>query len=214
VFITNDLHGAIIATKLAKHYGAEVSLYKAEEIDPVKSSSLNFERVIDPRTKSAVVKSICSQLKKHSQDIPSSDVDVLGNILFSQKYIATPKLPIEKAVLEEILKDCSNFQVNKNLVQASYGITLDDVIPIARAIETYLDENKENCTEDVENLYNTLSQIDSEDNDWVEGPSETEIDDLLKKRISARLSKQIKNQIIANEIIYPSKDDYTRSIST
>lgn len=201
IFLTKDLHGAILATKLAKHYGADVSLYKVEEISPAKSFPFDYEFVLEHRFKTSVWKAICNQLKKHHQKIPTSDVNVLGTILYRLKHLLKPQLPLKKEILKEILEMCTKPEkIDPIQSPSTYIITIDDVIPIMRAVENYLESNKKHYTEDIEILYNILQRVDSEDEDWEETPSEKQIDELLKKRVTDKLSAQIQKSLIAHEI--------------
>jgi hypothetical protein len=206
VFLTDDLHGAIIAAKLARHYGAVYHMFKSEEIDSELSSIFDLELVIESYEIMPVMKAICYQLKKHLRSLSSQEVDILGRFLIFYKhaskhqFIAVPGGPFTKEELERLLQYCTSLQVPDFLITGSYGMQLDEAIPILRAVENYIEDNKGIYSDDFIHLENVLERVESEYDNWITQQTGTVSDGPLGKRISRILSLQASKALIAREI--------------
>jgi hypothetical protein len=163
IFMTNDLHGAIIAVKLAKRYGAKVLLYKVEEIDQNLSVEPDFEFKIEKDEVSCVRKAVYSILKGLSKEIVRFDDDVTELVIFLwvTEYMMRPNLPLKKVDLENILEKIKYLEEPKKVYDSkiSFSFDYDNIGPIMKAIKKYVMKNKGSSTRDVSILFNILKRF-------------------------------------------------------
>jgi hypothetical protein len=203
VLITNDLHGAVTAAKLAKHYGAEIKLFKVKELDPTTTLDPDYEFILNKEEVNIVVKAVYSELKKQNIKFTSNNnIDQLGAFLMVTEYLLRPNLPIKKEGLIWILEQTQYLEENMKEdsgTEASFVLELDNVVPVMKAVETYLMEHIDDSTEDNDTLFNVLKRLTGCEDDPFE-PSRRDIEELLKKRPVDTLIESILNARIIHEI--------------
>jgi hypothetical protein len=204
IFISDDLYGALIAAKLAKHYGAHVRLFKVDKMVPNLSIYPEYEFTIEEHEVYSVRKAVYCELKKRYMNYsPSNETDQLGIFLWATETHTIPTVPLKKEDLALIIDKCRYLedQVKTNSRNPPpFGLEYYNAGPIMKAIETYLVEYKNDSTEDIEILFNVLRRI-TDDEDEPYEPSLIDIDLLLHKRPADNLIKSIKKSKIAHEIL-------------
>jgi hypothetical protein len=197
VFMTNDLHGAITSVKLGKHFGAYTRLFKVEEIHTNSSIDLEFEfRLTDSEVES-VMKAVYFDLKKRYQpNSPNENLDELIIFLWANNSSLRSKLPITKEDLSRT-EDRFRDRLSRGLEKHPLGLKPHNFVPIMSAVETYLDEHKEDITEDSDILFNILRRLSGDDDPFY--PSMSDIENLLHEH-PVKLVESIRKSMIIREL--------------
>jgi hypothetical protein len=169
IFYTNDLHAAIAATKLAKYYNADVILFKAEETGLLSFSIPDFEFAINEEEVHYVMNAVYHALKKHYSDFQSSEeIDQLCIFLWVNEYHVRPITPINREALGLLLKEFEFLELEgtpHRHSRAPFGLTLENISPVMKSVEDYLQEHKKKGepTEEIIILYNILWRLVEDD---------------------------------------------------
>jgi len=203
IFMTNDLHGAVTAVKLAKHYGADVRLYKVEEMDPKNSIEPDYEFKLEKDEVSSVMIAVHYMLSKISKKCEhfNDDITQLVIFLYVVEYFLRPNLPLKKQDLEKILEQTIYLEDRESyrIPRVPFILELINLAPIMRAVEVYLEENKRSLNEDINILFNVLNRLHGSEDIPFE-PSIGDIEELIILHPVDNLVERIKNAGIIHEI--------------
>ena len=150
--LTDNLHGAIIASKLLKHYNAKISLYKTEEIYPNPNINLDYTFTINENELYSVMRAVHNELVNYIDSFRHSDYAwTLTDFLSSTKLNLKITYPLQMQEYVYVLFMCNYL---KDGIEKRNGpwrsIALGyNVGPVMKAVENYLRENKSGITADV-----------------------------------------------------------------
>lgn len=175
IILTNDYHGAIIATKLAQYYNADVHLFKVEEIDllsyKVKLEHSDFEFVLKTEETPLVMKAVYDCLKEYYSSLSvgaQKDIFELVTFLWVIKYHIIPKSKISKDDLRRVLIDFEDLKYSDsekilNEYQiADFGLQEHNFIPIIKALK---DSYKKGVFDSIEEeiFYTIIERINDDE---------------------------------------------------
>ena len=189
IFLTDDFHGAITATKLAQYYCADVLLFKVEEVDlfsfSVEQEYPDFDFGLDVEEIPVVMKAVYHGLKKHYSSFSQSsqnEICELSAFLWRNKFSTRPDSPINRNDLGRILKEFVNLEhleydrILKEYHIVSYYLEDFNFFVIIKTVEEYFKKGKLDSME-YDIIYDLFQRIDEDE----EIPSE------LKRQIKGIL---------------------------
>jgi hypothetical protein len=204
IFMTNDLYGAVIAVKLAKHYGADVRLYKVEEMDPDSSFGLYYWFTLEKDEVGSVGKAVYNMLRDLSEKGVHIDEDITQLVIFLwvSECSTKPSLPLKQQDLEHVVEKFEYLENNgtNRIQRVPYDLVLENVVPIMRAAEKFLEDHKQSSMEDVNILFNVLKRLSNIEHDPFE-PSMGDIEELLLEHPVDNLFEYVKKARITHEIL-------------
>jgi hypothetical protein len=202
--LTNDLHGAVVAVKLAKHYGADVRLYKVEEMNPENTVEPDYEFILEKSEVDSIRKAVRSSLREltKKQVKVNDGTNQLTTFLWVTEYGLKPDLPLKKRDIEKVLEQTSHLEDGERDYSAktSFGLGLYNVVPVMKAVEEYLKENEQISIEEANTLFKVLNRLAGCEEVPFE-PSIEDIQELLHERPVEKLADSLEKSRIVHEIL-------------
>jgi len=203
VFITNDLHGAIAAMKIAKHYQAKVRLYNIEEyypnplLDPDENYWINDDELY------SLKKAAYHELKKLQSYSSSQYTDHLTSFLWITELTMVPTTPVKKQDIETILSKSRYLEQESNRQTAdrsfSYGFGYSELGSFMKLIENYLREHRDESTEAVEDLFNIYRRFTGDEDPPYE-PRPKDVEELLRQHPKENYQNIIRKGTVIEEL--------------